>query len=90
MGESSKQHRKQNVVYAAHRKEKKKVASIRVKIYFVGAKKCQGTSELEVFNIRDALQSPFRLVMKMHLHQRNRKRMNAWLRAKLDLNKTIF
>ena len=59
------------VVYAAHRKEKKK-SHRSSKIYCVDAKQCQGISVLEVFNTTKRLlwQSPsFRLVMKMYLHQ---------------------
>ena len=71
------------------RKRKRRIDQ--VKIYFVDAKQCQGISELEVSTFALHCKSPcFRLVMKMHLHRWNRKRMNAWLRAELDLNKTIF
>ena len=50
IGESSKQHRKKNVVYAAHRKEKK-YRMDQVEIYFVDAKQCQGIRSSKFFNI---------------------------------------
>ena len=52
-------------------------------------------SALEIFRRQSASLSEgnvasARLVMKVLLHHRNRKRMNAWPRVELDLNKTIF